>query len=140
MAQSCKVLLIEDDDQDVLYFHETAKDVEAFDVTVTRVKQLEDGFEEVKTGTFDVIFLDLGLQMNPPAETMLQMFGSAGEIPVVVYTNSDAPELKEAASNLRFFDYVLKDQLTPAKFQDVIERALSTKKEKQAPESDASVS
>jgi diguanylate cyclase (GGDEF)-like protein len=109
--QPLKVLLVEDDPDDAMLAREALS--EQWDRSRIRVEHLtclEDAIEAVLTedSAFDAVLLDLGLPDSQGMETVERMVAAAPEIPVVVLTGINDPQLGVEAVQRGAQDYLPK--------------------------------
>lgn len=110
------VLLIEDNPGDAkLFTHHL--DSESFTgiasgSDLTHVETLTAGIEELATGQYDVVFLDLGLPESSGIDTLERFMAEDPMIPVIVLTGLDDRELAINAIQQGAQDYLVKGEIS----------------------------
>jgi len=109
------VLLIEDNPGDarlVEHHLDTAvTDQYVDDLSLTHVESLQAGREALGGGTFDVLFLDLGLPDSTGLETVDRALQADMQLPIIVLTGLDDRETAVEAISRGAQDYLPKDEL-----------------------------
>lgn len=107
---SYRILLIEDDKVAVMSFLKLASRLEEYQLEVVCADSLLEGMSLAKNESFDLIFSDLGLPDSRSMETIATMSFTPLGKPIAILTSSDEPALAQAARDLRFADYLVKDR------------------------------
>ncbi|MFB6178139.1 MAG: ATP-binding protein [Halorientalis sp.] len=110
------VLLIEDNPGDAKLF-EHHLDSNSFtgvasSADLTHVETLADGRAELRTGHYDVVFLDLGLPASSGLETLDRFMEVDPDVPVIVLTGLDDQEQSVMAIQRGAQDYLIKGEIT----------------------------
>src|SRR5438045_9324833 len=87
-----KILLVEDDKDDVMFFNEAIKKLDAF-VSIIVVSNGEDLFKQMEQShDFDVIFLDINLPLLDGKQCLKKLKENEffRDIPVKIFTGSNA--------------------------------------------------
>jgi PAS domain S-box-containing protein len=79
--------------------------------TMEQVKELKTAIDRLKTETFDVILLDLGLPDSQGLDTFTQMREQAPSLPIVVFTGTSDEEQALEALRKGAQDYLVKGQM-----------------------------
>jgi signal transduction histidine kinase/DNA-binding NarL/FixJ family response regulator len=122
-----KLLIIEDNPGDILILKErlTASGAR---FSITNVSLLKEAILELKSGSFDVVLLDLGLPDSLGIDTLKAILAFEFGPPVVVMTGMDDEDM--ALSSLRegAQDYIVKNSLDPEKILRSIRYSIERKK------------
>jgi len=106
-----KILLIEDDPDDVWILRSLLGDRWDGPYELAHVELLSDGVQRCMQGDFDVILLDLALPDSNGLETFFAMHGYAGDVPIVVLTGFDDEMTAIKAVQAGAQDYLVKGQV-----------------------------
>jgi signal transduction histidine kinase len=114
-APSLSVLLLEDNPGDarLIEHHVNNPNVQAFvdDVSLTHVKTLTDGLEELESNLYDVLLLDLGLPESTGIETLERVAETDPDLPIIVLTGLDNEQVAVQAIQAGAQDYLQKGNL-----------------------------
>jgi phosphoserine phosphatase RsbU/P len=107
-----KILLVEDDPDDVYVMRNLLGDRWDGPYELTQVELLATAVERCETEQFDVVLLDLCLPDSTGLETFFSLYAHVGEIPIVVLSgyNDERTAVKAVQSGAQ--DYLVKGQLT----------------------------
>ncbi len=108
MSDVLRVLLVEDNPGDADLIDELLSKECDTGFSVQCVPRLAAALEQVKTNSFDVILLDLGLPDSAGLDTLLAMRKGAASLPIVVLTGNDDDRMGLAAIRQGAQDYVVK--------------------------------
>jgi serine phosphatase RsbU (regulator of sigma subunit) len=103
-----RVLLIEDDPDDVLLLRETLADVQPGGFAWTNIETLAEGIERVAEGSFHIALLDLNLPDSHGLETFLNLRAAAPHLPIVILTGMDDESVGLEAVQRGAQDYLVK--------------------------------
>ena len=124
-----KILYIEDDFEDVVYFKEmlNLSDIIA-GKQLTICGRMEQAYKELEMRSFDIIFLDLNLPDSRGVETFHQIYQISSNIPIIIMSGLDDLEMaillvKEGAQ-----DYLHKGEFDDAILKRSIVYAIERKK------------
>jgi serine phosphatase RsbU (regulator of sigma subunit) len=106
-----RVLLIEDDPDDVRLFQLYLAEDDGWRIELEHRPTLKTGIERLAEQDFDAVLLDLGLPDSSGLETFYQVYRVKPDVPVVVSTVLDVDELANQAVKAGAQDYLVKDQL-----------------------------
>jgi serine phosphatase RsbU (regulator of sigma subunit) len=109
--RSVKILLVEDDPDDVWILRSLLGDRWDGPLELIHVELLSSALEACRRDAFDVLLLDLSLPDSQGLETFLQLSAQAGEIPIVVLTGLDDEQTAIKAVQAGAQDYLIKGQL-----------------------------
>jgi phosphoserine phosphatase RsbU/P len=107
-----KILLVEDDPDDVYVMRNLLGDRWDGPYELTQVELLASAVERCETEKFDVVLLDLCLPDSTGLETFFNLYAHVGEVPIVVLSgyNDERTAVKAVQSGAQ--DYLVKGQLT----------------------------
>jgi signal transduction histidine kinase/DNA-binding NarL/FixJ family response regulator len=122
-----KLLIVEDNPGDILILKERLS-VSGARFSITNVSLLKDAITELKSGSFDVVLLDLGLPDSLGINTLKSILAFELGPPVVVMTGMDDEDM--ALSSLRegAQDYIVKNSLEPENILRSIRYSIERKK------------
>ena len=103
-----RVLLIEDNEDDVLIIRETLAEVRSASFDLECAGRLSTGLERLAAGGIDVVLLDLGLPDSQGLETLGRVHAQAPEAPIVVLTGLKDETLAVKAVQEGAQDYLVK--------------------------------
>jgi serine phosphatase RsbU (regulator of sigma subunit) len=107
-----KILLVEDDPDDVYVMRNLLGDRWSGPFELVNVELLASAIERCEEERFDVVLLDLGLPDSNGLETFFNLFAHVGDVPIVVLSghNDERSAVKAVQSGAQ--DYLVKGQLT----------------------------
>jgi serine phosphatase RsbU (regulator of sigma subunit) len=109
--QGVKILLIEDDPDDVWILRSLLGDRWDGPLDMVNVELLSSALEACRRDRFDVLLLDLSLPDSQGLETFLQLYAQAGDIPIVVITGLADERTAIKAVQAGAQDYLIKGQV-----------------------------
>jgi diguanylate cyclase (GGDEF)-like protein len=109
--QSINIMLVEDNPGDARLICELLKDGRGKRYQLDHVDRLSTGTEHIKSGTVDVILLDLGLPDCSGLDGLHAVKGIAEQVPIVVLTGLDDEAVAVAAVQTGAQDYLVKGQV-----------------------------
>lgn len=120
-----KILLIEDDEDDVLLTKEYLRDIENYSFEVTWEPDLRVAREKILKGHYDLFLIDYRLGSENGLE-LIKVIRDANVItPAIILTGQGDLKVDVDASSSGASDYLVKAELTPAIFERSIRYALS---------------
>jgi diguanylate cyclase (GGDEF)-like protein/PAS domain S-box-containing protein len=121
-----KILLIEHDEGKAQQIHNALASSGVVSFDLERVGQLKDGIKRLKRKDIAVILLSLRLPDSDGIETLMKLFASSSNIPVLVLGEDARESLAREAVELGAQDYILPAHLDgyslPRALQNAIER------------------
>jgi two-component system sensor histidine kinase UhpB len=108
---SIKVLLIEDNPGDALLIRKMLKEVKTTQFMVKHAKMLREGLENLRSGDFDIILLDLALPDSQGIETFNATNKHAPELPIIILTGLSDEEFAINAVGEGAQDYLVKAEV-----------------------------
>jgi serine phosphatase RsbU (regulator of sigma subunit) len=109
--QRSRILLVEDDPDDVWLLRNLLGDRWDGPFELVHVELLEDALRCLETGRIDVILLDLSLPDSHGVETFLRIYAQAPELPIVILTGLDDQGLALRCVQAGAEDYLVKGQV-----------------------------
>jgi len=128
-TKSIVALLIEDNPDDALLIQRDLTNSPRVKYSVTHVDRLAKGLELLKSISFDVLLLDLGLPDGLMGiNTFEKAYAHASHIPIIVLTGHDDDEFAIESVQKGAQDYLVKGQVTGAVLGRSIRYAIERKK------------
>lgn len=127
MAQSTKVLLIEDDTVDSELVHRSLTQQSDHHYDILHVDSLEKA-TEIDHDDFDVILLDLTLPDSTGLDTVTRMLEAFPDTPIIVLTGSDDPNVGTSVVQLGAQDFCTKGEVNTFPLIKTIQYAMLRKK------------
>ncbi|MBN2716139.1 MAG: response regulator [Deltaproteobacteria bacterium] len=124
-------ILIIDDDKEICDYMETFLARDGFLVKALTAPQ--DAVEEVKTGKYHLVILDLMMPKIDGIELLGQIRKVDTDIAVIIFTGYPSLETAVASMKLDVVDYI-KKPFNPEEFSQVIERVIKRKGLARSPE------
>lgn len=103
-----RVLLIEDDSQDVDLIQGYLKKSQHFEITLENVDSLSVGLSRLGEGEFDLVLSDLSLPDEHGLDTFRQLYAQFPNIPIIILSGLDDEEVAVTALSLGAQDYLIK--------------------------------
>lgn len=127
--QKCiRVLLIEDDADDVFLLRDMIADKKSVIISVDHVATLTAGIERIRDGGIDIVISDLGLPESRGLDTLTLLLPEVGELPVIVLTDLADQKTGAAAIHAGAQDYLFKGEVTGSLLVRAILYAIERKK------------
>ncbi|NET63226.1 MAG: response regulator [Moorea sp. SIO1G6] len=105
-----RILLIEDDIQDVELIKALLKKAKHFPATLTHVETLEQGLECLKQGNINIVLCDLFLPDQQGLETFCQIYAQFPEVPIIILSGLTDENLAIEALQEGAQDYLVKGE------------------------------
>lgn len=127
-----RVLLIEDDPDDVLLLKESLAETSAVRIKLTHADRLSNGLKYIAEQTFDAILLDLNLPDSRGLDTLMGLLHQAAAIPIVVLSGlaDDLTTLEAVRRGAQ--DYLVKGEISGPMLIRVLRYAIERKRAQQA--------
>jgi len=124
-------ILIVDDDKEICEYMETFLARDGF--LVKALNSPQDAVEEVRTGRYHIVVLDLMMPKIDGIELLKQIRKVDSDIAVVIFTGYPSLESAVASMKLDAVDYI-KKPFNPEEFREVIDRVMKRKGLARSPE------
>jgi DNA-binding response OmpR family regulator len=124
-------ILIVDDDKEICEYMETFLARDGFVVTTLNTPQ--DAADEVRTGKYHIVVLDLMMPKLDGIELLKQIRKVDSDIAVIIFTGYPSLESAVASMKLDAVDYI-KKPFNPDEFREVLERVMRRKGLARSPE------
>ncbi len=136
----CRILLVEDDPDDVWVMRSLLGDRWDGPFTLVNVELLSDGIRRCAEDVFDVILLDLALPDSQGLGTFIRMHAHADGVPIVVLSGYDDEITAMKAVQAGAEDYLVKGQVNDNLLVRSIRYAIERSRRNKAEEALASTS
>lgn len=121
-----KILIVEDNRSDAMFVRRMLRDLASGErLTFWEVARLKDAIELLSNESFDLVILDLGLLDMDGVISVAAVRATAQDTPIVVYSGSDDPELRQEAILCGAHHYLVKNASGPMRFKMFIESVLA---------------
>ncbi len=109
--QNIKILLVEDDADDVLLLGRSLQKVNAVHFHLESVPSLADGIKCLDQGGIDVVLLDLTLHDSTGMDSFRGIRAHSHDIPIIILTGSDDETMAITAVHAGAEDYLVKGRV-----------------------------
>ncbi|MBU1615483.1 response regulator [bacterium] len=106
-----KILLIEDDPEDVMLISEMLASSKGVTFDLEHVNRLSSGLERLAKGGFDLVLSDLGLPDSQGLDTFLEVQRRQPKLPIVVLTGLGDESVGVSAVRRGAQDYLIKGEV-----------------------------
>lgn len=103
-----RILLIEDDLQDIDLIQEYLGKSKHCEITLENVDSLSVGLSRLGEGEFDLILTDLSLPDEQGLDTFRQLYAQCPNVPIIILSGLDDEEVAVTALSLGAQDYLIK--------------------------------
>jgi signal transduction histidine kinase len=103
-----KILVIEDDPQDIDLLEEYLEKAKQFPVTIETVQTLTEGLERLENSEIDIVLCDLSLPDEQGLDTFGQLYAQFPHVPIIILSGLDDEEVAVKALSLGAQDYLIK--------------------------------
>ena len=124
MKARTKILLVEDNPLHQRLFERLIAKTGRIPYEVETREQLDAALKRLEKGRVDVVLLDLVLPDSEGLETLARVRAEAPDVPVVVMTGIDDVSLAIRAVDAGAQDYLVKDEIKPARLDRALRYAL----------------
>jgi diguanylate cyclase (GGDEF)-like protein/PAS domain S-box-containing protein len=125
MAESCRVLLVEDDEDDYLITRDLLAAQQRMEFELDWCSAYDDALLEIRSHRHDAYLIDYRLGRRTGLELVREGFGSGPRAPVILLTGQDDYEIDLEASALGVADYVTKQALDATLLERAIRYAIT---------------
>ena len=127
-----RVLLIEDDHQDVNLIRRLLSEISDISIQMDHVKSLSSGLELLGREEVDVVLLDLSLPDSRGADDLLTVEAAAQGSPIIVLGNVEDPALEIEVISKGAQDYLVKSRLNSRAMMRILRNTIERQKVKTA--------
>ena len=120
-----KILLVEDDEDDYIITRSHLDELTSLDSQLTWVTNSADGLQKLTEGYFDVCLLDYQLGAETGLSLLQQAVAAGISTPIIMLTGQPDKQLDLQALEYGAADFLVKTELTEARFARAIRYALS---------------
>jgi len=125
MRENCRVLLIEDDEDDYLITRDLLEGQKRVAFELDWCSAYDDALREIQTHRHDAYLIDYRLGQRNGLDLVREGFGSGPRAPVILITGQDDYEIDLEANALGVADYVTKQTLSSNGLERAIRYAIS---------------
>jgi len=123
-ARPIRLLAVEDDPSLAFVLEEALGHTREAEIDATMASSLAEAFEQVDAQRFELVLLDLSLPDSDGLETLTRMRRKLGrDVPIVVLTGNDDPELARRIAEEGVDHYLLKGMVGSKGLVDAIRAA-----------------
>jgi DNA-binding NarL/FixJ family response regulator len=127
--QTIRILLIEDNPDDIFLFRATLSRVRHLDFEIIEADRIEQALALINENSLDIIVSDLNLPDSIGTDTVKRLVHHAGMVPIVALTGWEDPVLGAQLIEDGAYAYWSKDRITgsdlPNAIVQVVERSHS---------------
>ena len=123
-----KLLAVEDDPSLAFVLEEALGHTREAEIDATMASSLAEALAKLKDGRFELVLLDLSLPDSDGIETLSRVRSEMPDVPVVVLTGNDDPELARRIVEQGVEDYLLKGEVGSKVLIETIRRACARPK------------
>jgi diguanylate cyclase (GGDEF)-like protein/PAS domain S-box-containing protein len=125
MSDSCRILLVEDDEDDYLITRNLLAAQSRMQFELDWRAAYEEGLAEIRRRRHDAYLIDYRLGRRTGLDLVREGFGTGPRAPVILLTGQDDYQIDLEASALGVADYVTKQALDPTGLERAIRYAIS---------------
>jgi DNA-binding NarL/FixJ family response regulator len=119
-----KLLAVEDDPSLSFVLEEALAHTREAEIDATMASSLAQALRQLERGSFQLVLLDLSLPDSDGIETLSRVRERQPEVPIVVLTGNDDPELARRIVELGVDDYLLKGEVGSHRLIEAIRTAV----------------
>lgn len=119
-----KLLAVEDDPSLSFVLEEALAHTREAEIDATMASSLAQALRQLESGSFQLVLLDLSLPDSDGIETLSRVRERQPEVPIVVLTGNDDPELARRIVELGVDDYLLKGEVGSHRLIEAIRTAV----------------
>jgi DNA-binding NarL/FixJ family response regulator len=132
-----KLLAVEDDPSLSFVLEEALAHTREAEIDATMASSLAEALRKLERGAFQLVLLDLSLPDSDGIETLSRVRELEPDLPIVVLTGNDDPEIARRIVELGVDDYLLKGEVGSHRLIDAIRTAVGRTPERPATEAPA---
>ena len=121
---SIKLLAVEDDPSLSFVLEEALEHTREAEIDATMASSLAEALRELKRGGFELVLLDLSLPDSDGIQTLSRVREKQPDVPIIVLTGNDDPELARRIVELGVDDYLLKGEVGSHRLIEAIRAAV----------------
>jgi len=126
--EKLKILLIEDDPDDVLLLKESLAEADYLNLILVHADRLSSGLIQLAEQDYGMVLLDLNLPDSRGLDTLTRLLGQAPNIPIVVLSGLGDEDTAIQALKLGAQDYLVKGEANGAMIARVLRYAVERKR------------
>ncbi len=119
-SHALRLLLVEDDPIDRRLFEELLREIGMVRYELVSAERAAVAARHLRESPFDLVLTDLSLPDAYGRDTVQQLRAAAPEVPIVVLTGSEYPDLDTSFAGLGVAHYVPKHELTPEVLESLL--------------------
>jgi two-component system, cell cycle response regulator len=119
-----KLLAVEDDPSLSFVLEEALAHTREAEIDATMASSLAEALRQLARHEFQLVLLDLSLPDSDGIETLSRVREQQPEVPIVVLTGNDDPELARRIVELGVNDYLLKGEVGSGRLIEAIRAAV----------------
>lgn len=124
-TKTIKVLIVEDDKSDALYFEEVLQNSELFDYEIFFTGSLSSFKSIIQNEKYDLVFCDINLSDSIGHKTLQELSHFNLNFPIVIISGEEDLRLYEKASHFGFTDFLNKNEISTTDFDKKIHYLLN---------------
>jgi PAS domain S-box-containing protein len=128
----CRILLVEDDEDDFILTEALLKDIKARKFDLTWVSTYEKALDYLENNTPDVLLVDYLLGSRTGVELIKEAINLGCKAPIILFTGQDSYEVDLEAMRTGAFDYLVKGQINATLLERTIRYAIGHKQSEDA--------
>jgi DNA-binding response OmpR family regulator len=128
----CKVLLIEDDEDDYILTRETLAEVHGEKFQLTWASTYEAGWDALTSGEYDAVLMDYDLGPHTGLDLTREANLSGCKAPIILLTGRGNYEVDVEAMKAGATDYLAKSEVTPRLLERTIRYSILRKQNEDA--------
>lgn len=125
VSQRVKIVVIEDDPDDVLLVRDYLSDLRMLSAMITVCNTYQQGWEQITADTADVYLIDQHLGAEKGVSLISRARDRGIQKPMILLTGNDSPEVDYEAQQAGASDYVFKGDLKPSLLERAIRYSLA---------------
>lgn len=120
LSKTVRVLLVEDDEDDYFLTRDVIGSIEKGRYAVTWLDTFDKALNALDKETFDVAFVDYRMGARTGIDFIAAAKAGGHDLPMIILTGLNDHDIDITASEAGAFDFLVKDELTPAKIERTI--------------------
>ncbi len=132
VSDKIKILLIDDDEDDMVITLDLLNDVKDTDYKLDWVSTFNDGLFEIKKERHDVYIIDYRLDREDGLKLLQEAIEIGCDAPMILLTGLGDHEIDRKAMELGAYDYLVKDEINSLSLERSIRYAININRSKKA--------